>query len=189
MGIIDFDVTETVYSVLDPTKAVANMSLCHVLYKYIKMDDGHSLIAEEHQRVHMGSVDIVIPNTPEAETMVAMMNKQLPAYLTFYLDDLGMDKDFIRKLLTRACFPELMHEINSCEWDKETKVLTTSVEKEERENSADIESAAWYRDEVGEHMVDNKKNSKRQYAAAEALYNLDGDQSVKKIVRGTIIAT
>ena len=57
----------------------------------------------------------------------------------------------------------------------------TPGEKEERENSADIESAAWYRDEVGEHMVDNKKNSKRQYAAPGALYNLDGEQSVKTI--------
>ena len=77
----------------------------------------------------MVSVDIVIPNTLEAETMVAMMNKQLPAYLKFYLDDLGVDKDFIRKLLTRACCPELIHEINSCRWDKETKVLTTPGEK------------------------------------------------------------
>ena len=129
----------------------------------------------------MVSVDIVIPNTLEAETMVAMMNKQLPAYLTFYLDNLGMDKDFIRKLLTIAFCPALMHKINSFRWDKETKVLTTSVEKEERENSADIESAAWYHDEVGEHMVDNKKKRKIQYAAAEALYDLDGDKSVKTI--------
>ena len=74
VGIIDFDVTESVYSVLDPTKAVATMNLRHVLYKYAKMDDGHSLIAEAQQIGHMGSVDIVIPNTPEAETMVAMMN-------------------------------------------------------------------------------------------------------------------
>ena len=94
------------------------MSLRHVLYKYVKMDDGHSLISEAHQRGHMGSVDIVIPNTPEAETMVAIMNKQLPTYLTFYLDDIGMDKDFIRKLLTRACCTALMHEIYSCQWDK-----------------------------------------------------------------------
>ena len=106
-----------------------------------------------------------------------MMNKQLPEYLTFYLDDLGMDKDFIRKILTRACCPALMHEINSCQWDKETKVFTIPGENEGRENSADIESAAWYRDEIGEHMVDNKKKSKRQYAAAEALYDLNGDQS------------
>ena len=30
-------------------------------------------------------------------------------------------------------------------------------------------------------MVDNKKNSKRQYAALEALYDLNGEQSVKTI--------
>ena len=78
VGVIDFDATETVYSVSYPTKTVATMSLRHVLYKYVKMDDEHSLIAEAHQRGHMGSVYIVIPNTPEAETMEAMMNKQLP---------------------------------------------------------------------------------------------------------------
>ena len=66
----------------------------------------------------MGSVDIVIPNTPEAETMVAMINKQLPAYLTFYLENIGMDKDFIRKLLIRACCPALTHEIYACQCDK-----------------------------------------------------------------------
>ena len=30
-------------------------------------------------------------------------------------------------------------------------------------------------------MVENKKKSKRQYAAPEALYDLDGEQHVKKI--------
>ena len=39
-------------------------------------------------------------------------------------------------------------------------------------------------------MVDNKKKSKRQYAAPEALYNLDGEQSViKKFMREMIIAS
>ena len=64
VGIIDFDATETIYSVLDPTKSVATMSLRHMLYKYVKMDYRHSLIAKAHQRGNMGSVDIVIPNTP-----------------------------------------------------------------------------------------------------------------------------
>ena len=73
----------------------------------------------------------MVPNTPEAETMVAMMNKQLSAYMTFYLNDLEMDKYFIRKLLTRDCCPALMHEIYSFRWDKETKALTTPEEEEE----------------------------------------------------------
>ena len=92
-----------------------------------------------------------------------------------------MDKDFIRKILTGAFCSALMHEINSCQWDKEAKVLTTPGEKGERENIADIESADWYRDEVGEHMVDNNKNNKGQYAAPEDFYDLDGYQSVKTI--------
>ena len=58
-----------------------------------------------------------------------------------------------------------MHKINYFQWDKETIVLTTPGENEERENSADIESDNWYHDEVGEHMVDDKKKSKRQYTA------------------------
>ena len=74
------------------------------------------------------------------------MNKKLPAYLAFYLEDQGLDKEFIRKLLTRSCCPALMHEISSCVWDKATKVRITPGEREELENSADIESAAWYRD-------------------------------------------
>ena len=39
VGVIDFDATETFYSVSDPTKSVATMSLRHVLYKYLKMDN------------------------------------------------------------------------------------------------------------------------------------------------------
>ena len=83
----------------------------------------------------MGSVDIVVPNTPEAESKVAMMNKQLPAYLTFYLEDQGLDNGFIRKLLTRAFFPVLMHKISSYEWDKATKVVTKPGEKEGQEKA------------------------------------------------------
>ena len=63
----------------------------------------------------------------------------------------------------------------------ETKVLTTPGKEEERENCADIESDNWYLDEVGEHMVDNKKKTKRKYAASEDLYNIDGEQYVKII--------
>ena len=73
-----------------------------------------------------------------------------------------------------------MHEIYYCQWDKETKVLTTPGEKEEWENSADIESDAWYRDEVVEHMVDNKKKSKIQYEGPQALYDIYKDSIRKK---------
>ena len=92
-----------------------------------------------------------------------------------------MDTGFVMKLLTRACYPALMRQISSCEWDKATKVPTTPGEREEQENSADTERADWYRYEVRNHIVDNKKKIKRQYVATEALYNLDGGQLVRKI--------
>ena len=74
-----------------------------------------------------------------------------------------------------------MHEISSCGWDKTTKFLTTPIKREEQENITDIESAAWYCDEVGNHTVNNKEKKKLQYAATEDLYGIDGDQSVTTI--------
>ena len=67
VGIIDFDVTDTVYIASYSSKLVATMNLRHVLYSYVKMEDVYSLIAKAHQQGYMGSVNIVIPNTPEAK--------------------------------------------------------------------------------------------------------------------------
>ena len=39
MGIIDFDVTETVYSASDSSKTVATMNLRHVIYNYVNIED------------------------------------------------------------------------------------------------------------------------------------------------------
>ena len=53
------------------------MSLRHVLYRSMKIAKGYSLILEVNQESELYSVDIVVPDIPEAEAMVAMMNKQL----------------------------------------------------------------------------------------------------------------
>ena len=57
------------------------MSLRHVLYHHMKLSEGYSLLAEVHQESELDSVDIVVPDIPEAEAMVAMMNKQISVYL------------------------------------------------------------------------------------------------------------
>ena len=54
---------------------VGSMSLRHVLYHHMKLTKGYSLITEVHQESELDSVDIVIPDIPEAEAMVAMTNK------------------------------------------------------------------------------------------------------------------
>ena len=111
--------------------------------------------------------------------MVLMMNKQLAAYLTFYLKEAGLGADFVDRLVKRSICPELCHGINLCEWNKETHVLTTPADKDE-DAAQDIENAAWYKDEFGDHMKGGGKE-KKQYAAPEALYGLDDEHSVRTI--------
>ncbi len=45
------------------------------------MEDGHPIIAKAHKASISMPTYVVIPNTPEAERMLLMMNKNLPAFL------------------------------------------------------------------------------------------------------------
>ena len=105
VGFVDLDREVAFYAESNESKVMGYMSLCHVLYKFLKLSGGHSLIGEIHQENDLASVDIVIANAPEAETMVAMMNKNLAAYLTHYLKDAGLNEDFIKRLVDRAIDP------------------------------------------------------------------------------------
>ena len=55
-------------------EVIKKMSLQEMLYTFFQLKDGHSLFAEIHARAS-GGVDVVIPNTPEAEVMAGHMNK------------------------------------------------------------------------------------------------------------------
>jgi hypothetical protein len=54
---------------------VISYSLRQVLRNFIKMSDDHALIAEAHQANISLPTHIIIPNTPEAERLVGVMNK------------------------------------------------------------------------------------------------------------------
>ncbi len=47
--------------------------------KYLKMTDGHSLIDEVHQEGPHFKTTCIMPHTPEAERLVATMNKNVAA--------------------------------------------------------------------------------------------------------------
>ena len=53
--------------------------------------------------------------------------------------------------------PGLVHTMLNFEWDSDTMVLTTEAEKEVYNRIISFETAAWYKDEVGLHMKDKKK--------------------------------
>ena len=80
-GLVCLDETADIMHEVSGTK-ISTLSLRFVLLNYLQMTDGHPTIAEVHQASIMMPTYVVIPNTPEAERMLLMMNKnsrrQLP---------------------------------------------------------------------------------------------------------------
>ena len=154
------------------------MTLRQALYTFFKLKDGHSLFAEIHAR-NSGGADVVIPNTPEAEVMVGHMNKNIACFLKQYLLTLDIDKEFVDELQEQGVCSATIHEAATCQLNKDTWEVTTKEEQEREENYKSIEQAAWYKDIFAQESGKNKNNE--EYAAPEALYNLDSGRSVKTL--------
>jgi hypothetical protein len=59
---------------------LGHLSPRETLMKYLKQKDCTPLVAELHQRGPQGPVDMVIPNSGEAEVCFEMFNKQPAGY-------------------------------------------------------------------------------------------------------------
>ena len=180
-GISELDATASFFSVTNPDEVVGVLSLRQVILRYIKLADGSSLVAEIHQRGTMGLVELVVPNTPEAEAMVLMMNRNVAAFCFHYLLHTGLDETFVKNLLRASCCPTLYGQINNCTWDATTLSIVTPQQVAEEKRLAELEKAAWYKDEFGKHMVDKMKKIKKTYSDPEAMYDLDGERSVRTL--------
>jgi hypothetical protein len=180
-GIWDLDVKVAIHNVSDSAEIMGLLSLRQVLYKQIKLSDGHSMFGELHQQQALSDVEAVIPNIKEAEETLLMMKKNVVAYLQNYLVDGGMDEGFVKTLLTESCDPSLFHTARHCKWDKDKKILTTPEDEEEAKTKA-LEEAAWYNDAFGDFMdKTSKKKGQPKYTDPENIYDLDGVHSVKTI--------
>ena len=115
-GIWDLNKEVAIYNVLGPLQIERWMLLRVVMYSKLKLGDEHPLLAEIRQKHVMGDVEAVITNVDEAETMVAMINKNAVAYLSNYLVDVGLPKGFVTNLLQTSCDPSLFHCISQCTW-------------------------------------------------------------------------
>ena len=178
-GITNLDAKAAITSV-STGKKKDEVSMRQVLLQKFKLSNGTSLFAEVHQRGPLGAVDVIVPNTPEAESMVLMMNRHFPAFCYHYLKDVGLDETFVRALLKEACCPTLLSSIKACTWDAPSKSIVTAAQALEEASMKELENAAWYKDEFGKSLVENVKKLKT-YADAEALYALDGELSVKTL--------
>jgi hypothetical protein len=120
--------------------------LRNILLQYIQLSDGHQLLTEIHQsgRV-MGKVQAVVPNTPEAEQMILMMNKNFPAYVGYVLHDQGLPDGFLMELFQCMCCPPMISKMALCTWDPDSGTLTTARKADEWKNLAELEKVSWYK--------------------------------------------
>jgi hypothetical protein len=158
-------------------------SLCQAMLMFIRLSDGHQLVTEVHQASTLvGLVHIVNPNTPEAERMAIMMNKNLPAYIGHVLRDQGLSDSFLFELVKQSCCPVMVSEINQCTWDSETRTLVTKREAESSKNEEELEKTSCFKDAfAGLGIAVNGGATKKHALPPEVLFDLDRERSIKAI--------
>ncbi len=116
--------------IMHPTTGwhVVSYTLRYVLLNFVKMSDGHPLIAEALQSDISMPTHLIILNTPKAERLVGMMNKNLPAFLLNVLKEQGLPDDFINNLLKNSCEATMLAKMYQCKWGPDNQVLTTEEE-------------------------------------------------------------
>jgi hypothetical protein len=160
-----------------PTPGGGKVSLRMVMFNYIKMQaDQFSVFAELHQVEEMGPTLAIIPACEEAERIVHMLNKQVAAFLFYYLTTIAaLPKTFVMELLKATCDATLVSEIDDCQWDPETMTITTPHEQKEEEDMEELEKASWWNN-VFDLKEMGKKNAKRAADKnQEKLFDLDTD--------------
>ena len=178
-GILNLDKEFALHAVADPSKVVGKVSLRAILYTQFKTLDGLPLFCELHQGEPMGAVDVVVGSYEQAEQMVLMINKNSAAYCYYFLTTVaGMDSEFISRVVIGCFDPILVRDIDNCQWDAETRVLTTPQD-EENEKLAAMESAAWYKDAFGENVFNMSKKEKRKKLSASEMEDLHAEHSVR----------
>ena len=179
VGVMNLDKEVVIKSVTDPTVIAGTTITCRqMLYGMMKLPGNPPLplFSEIHQKSPISSIDTVIPNCPEAETMVGMMNKNIAAYLYHYLQTVAkMDKDSVMALLEASVDPSLLHTMDKCTWDEKQLILTTPEDKQREEEEA-MEKAAWYKDAFAAQGT-----PKKTYANRSMMFNMDDAHSVTSI--------
>jgi hypothetical protein len=151
--------------------------------RYLKLHNGSPLCAEIHQQGLLGQVDMVIPNTSDAEACFEMFNKQPAGYLYHVLSTFGALLAFIQEILHRSMDPAVAMEAPLCTWDNKTGILTSPQDNQIDENLSDVSSLPFFQDVLAVIRVaeGSKLGQKKEHTAPEMCFKLGGDRSVQTI--------
>jgi hypothetical protein len=105
------------------------------------------------------------------------MKKNVVAFL-YYLLESTIPVDILKELLFAACKPNLVMEIESCEWDKLTHELQTREDIVNKRDQQDYTTASWYSNkfDLSEIKEGNKANKPSQL-----LFDLDDTKLLQTI--------
>jgi hypothetical protein len=86
--------------------------------------------------------------------------------------------DYLKSLLLAACEPNLVMEIESCEWDKSTHKLQTREEIVNKKEQQDYTTASWYSNTFD---LSKLKAGKKDNMPSQLLFDLDETKSLQTI--------
>jgi hypothetical protein len=127
-----------------PSAGGGKVSLWMVLFTYFKMEDKYLVFAELHQSKELDLVLAIIPACAEAKRLVQMMNKQVAAFLFYFLNDASLPQKFVMYLIKATCDATLVAKIPECKWDPKTQTITTPHKKKEDKEDEEMENATWW---------------------------------------------
>jgi hypothetical protein len=180
-GITDLDASAEV-TCPNSGNVIGRLSLRQTLFKYLKLPDGNPMCAELHQRGLQGPVDMIIPNTPLAESSFEMFNKQPAGYLYHVLPTFGASVLFTKSLLRRSMDAGLTTEAPLCTYDSATHILTTPRDEERDGVLSDVPSLPFFQDVLAKKLAaDTSKTIKKVYTAPEMCFQLGSARSVQTV--------
>jgi hypothetical protein len=181
-GIADIDKTANIYC---PTSGnrLGELLLRQTLMRCLKLRDGSPLCTEIHQRGFLGQVNMVIPNTADAEACFEMFNKQPAGYLYHVLPTFGALLTFIQEILCRSMDPAVAMEAPLCTWDNKTSILMTPQDNQINGILSDDCSPSFFQDILAVTCAAerSKLGRKKEHTAPRMCFKLGGDHSVQTI--------
>ncbi len=161
---------------------LGHLSLRETLMKYLKQKDGTPLVAELHQCRPQGPMDMVIPNSGEAEARFEMFNKQPMGYLYHVLPTFGATETFIKSLLRLSMDAGLATEAPRCTYNAAMQILMTPRNAQQESMLSDVRSLPFFQDiDAIKRAASCGKKGKKEHTAPEMCFQLSSAQSIQTV--------